>query len=218
MNRRCGKPSTGEILASYELTRPIRHPRRDVAALRFADEGGAVKDLRERDIPFAPLALRTNHVGAGEALEIVGYEVIEEVGEQLPPHVSRQRNDASGEEGGGTAELGEQQGPTGHEDQLRSLRDRRDPNMLFSPCRGFLVVRTKHQTFIKTDSTLKSGMCGGAVLDSQLRCCGCVEGIVPTYPIDEDVPNDIRLLEGAACMVEAEDISEFLMDDDLFDF
>lgn len=90
--------------------------------------------------------------------------------------------------------------------------------MLMSRSRGFLVARTAHQSFVKTDTKLNAGMCGGAVLDFNLECCGCVEGVVPTAPPGADIPDDVRLLQGAACMVESTEIAEFLHDDDVFDF
>lgn len=136
-------------------------------------------------------------------MDIVGYQVVDAGDEEAsttPPSADEEGNEFDGD------------------DPFRSLRDREDPAMLLSTPRGFLAVRTPHQAFVKADTELKSGMCGGAVLDEGGECCGCVEGVVPTPPADANVPNDVRLLQGAACMVESKDIAEFLREDDVFAF
>lgn len=208
------QPSTGKVVVSYELGRPTYHPTRDVAALRLVDETQALDDIQSKGLPFSPLALRSSVLGAGDAVDVVGYEVVEGQNQRIPPRlISSDKDEGTGDSGN---DDDRRPGKDDHDDPLRGLRDRADPTMLFSQSRGFLVARTQHQTFVKTDSVLNSGMCGGAVLDSSLECCGCVEGVVPIAPPDANITSDVRSLQGTACMVESTEISDFLRDDDLF--
>lgn len=151
----------------------------------------------------------------GEAVDIVGYEVVVEDDKQLAEEGNSGEMNKNAREETGTSGV---DNDNDKDDVFREIRGRADPNMVMKRPRGFLVARTPKQTFVKADAELQSGMCGGAVLDMNLEFCGCVEGVVPPVPPGVVVPEDRRLLQGAACMVESTDLIEFLRDDDLFSF
>lgn len=177
------------------------------------NEAQALDDIRSRGVPFTPLTLRTTPLGPGEATDIVGYEVVEDkeivddVSEEDRPVrvLARSRREAE--------ETFADDG-----DVFKEFRGRADPTMIFRRPRAFLALRTARQAFVKADTELKAGMCGGAVLDMNLECCGCIEGVVPTPPPGANIPEDRRLLVGAACMIESTDLANLLEDDDLFSF
>lgn len=199
---------SGKILVKYELlNRPTRHPTRDVSALEFLDEAHALDDIRSRGVPFSPLALRTTPLERGEAVDIVGYEV--EVEEKTTADDSAEEMEGHGDKGANSVNEG---------DAFEEIRGRADPNMVMRRPRGVLAVRTPKQAFVMANADLQAGMCGGAVLDMDLGCCGCVEGVVPPVPAGAAVSEDRRMLQGAACIVESMDLLEFLRDDDVFSF
>lgn len=92
-----------------------------------------------------------------------------------------------------------------------------DPNMVMIRATGELAARTAKQVFVRTNhETLNPGMCGGAVLDTNMELCGCVEGVVPTAPPEADVDPQVRALQGMPCVVEWKDLDALLrstMDD-----
>ncbi|CAM9386081.1 unnamed protein product [Discosporangium mesarthrocarpum] len=90
-----------------------------------------------------------------------------------------------------------------------------DPNMLMVDTNGGLTARTPRQAFLWTDTPLNPGMCGSAILDESLECCGCVEGVVPPKPVGEDLSEAYRLIEGNACFIESPDIARFLEDEEV---
>lgn len=190
------------------LNRPARHPTRDISALQFLDEAHALDDIRSRGLPFSPLPLRTTPLDRGEAVDIVGYEV--EVEEKKSVHDGN--GDMDGPEDAGASSVDDDG------DVFKEIRGRADPNMVMRRPRGVLAVRTPKQAFVMANADLQAGMCGGAVLDMNLQCCGCVEGVVPPVPDGAAVPEDRRRLQGAACIVESTDLLKFLQDDDVFSF
>lgn len=83
--------------------------------------------------------------------------------------------------------------------------------MVMIRAKGELAARTAKQAFVRTDhATLNPGMCGGAVLDANLELCGCVEGVVPTAPLDADENDQVRALQGMPCVVEWRDLDSLL--------
>ena len=73
---------------------------------------------------------------------------------------------------------------------------------------GRVLTRTELQTFCRTAQTLEMGMCGGAASDSEGRCAGIVEGVVP-----DAQPGASRALQeiaGTAVYIEADLLRGFL--------
>ncbi|CAM9189846.1 unnamed protein product [Choristocarpus tenellus] len=180
----------GAVLTSYELAKPVLHPTRDLAALQFFREDDAIDDMKRRGLPFLPLKLRDRPLEIRETVRVVGYEVIETRKSSYSSEGNKNDSVSSG------ADVDSEKG--------------NDPKMLMVNTLGGLTARTQHQAFLWTEAELNPGMCGSALVDEALECCGCVEGVVPMKPPEEKVSEAYRLVEGNACFIESPDILLFL--------
>ncbi|KAG5176355.1 hypothetical protein JKP88DRAFT_227708 [Tribonema minus] len=81
---------------------------------------------------------------------------------------------------------------------------------------GAFTLRTERQAYVKTSEVLNFGMCGAPVLDHQQRCCGLVEGIVPSIGDPKAPPPELqsplyRRVEGNAGVVEADELYHLMI-------
>lgn len=181
------QPLTGTVLTKHELVNLAKHPSRDIAALGLKGADDDADEDEERRV----------------------LDDIRSRGIPFSPLPLRRRligqSDALQIVG---YEVRECPGGLGEEE---------DPGMMMVRASGELAARTASQAFVSTNhATLNPGMCGAAVLDSDMELCGCVEGVVPTPPPEADVEAHVRALQGMPCVVEWKDLNTLLkatMDD-----
>lgn len=131
-------------------SKPFHHPEgRDIALVHFRNERESLKQLKELDLEILHLRSPEKRFQKGETVCFEGFSVQDDVIEE-----------------------GKVPSPEDSEFQ---------DNRVFRPFveKATLDFHSEDRFFATTSRLLPGGLCGAPALDSDGKCCGTVEGIVP---------------------------------------